>query len=197
MRWWLLLIQICSLSSHGHRREPFPGSQHGAGEVMRVPLGGSPEWLGRDPSELPSLCSSACGSMSTGNSSAGVPGVRRRQRHVPCAGHTAGREATLCQRDHRARVPITASLPVPPDQHRSLLWDQSLGPSAPVPGLCSCPESTPQTWFPWPDGNCCQTSRQGDGSLHLEAPDGLVSSSLILLVVPSIQKLQDLAIQGI
>ena len=100
--------------------------------------------------------------VSTGNCIGWGPGGNRRQRRVPIAlGTQQGREPALCQCEPwRLGSPSLHPYPSHPHQHRSLLWDQSLGPSAPVHGAVQLSRIlAPQTRFPWPDGNCCQTSK--------------------------------------
>lgn len=130
---------------------------------------------------MPSLCGSACGSVCRELRRPGS-GVRRESSATfPLRwAHSRERSHSLPARAIEPGVPITASLPVPhPDQHRSLLWDQSLGPSAPVPGAVQLSKSWPlKHGSPGQMETAAKPPRQGDGSLHLEAPDGLVSSSL-------------------
>lgn len=125
------------------------------------------------------------------------PGSWSEEEAAPrshCAGHTAGeRSHALPARAIEAGVPITASLPVPPRPTQEPALGPKSGTISPSPRGCAAVQNpSPSNMVPlarWKLLPNLQDKESGLSTLkHLMV---LSPHHFILLVVPSIQKLQD------
>lgn len=191
----MLLIRYARLSSHRAQAGAIPWLPCSCWEVMRVPWAAALNgWAETLQNCLPSAAVLVEVYVNRKLRRPGPGGGGGSAHRSHCAWHTAGeRSHSRPARAIEAGSHHCIIAPSHPDQHRSLLWDQSLGPSAPVPGAVQLSRILAlKHGSPGQMETAAKPPRQGDGSLHLEAPDGLVSSSLYSAGCTSlIQKLQD------